>query len=377
MTQVSPIRVKMSAYPGFGPGKKRTPFRETTYGGNQTDYFYDNVDDIHRWVYRIWVTLVIIGMIFALLLAAAVTLTGVIVAHRSVLSELEKKAGQILEAFRIFINETYSVTKDLDSNYQRAKEIHIAKMKSMGQDSSFLSSNEDGGGLDTSDDLHNIQNETYVSHFMNILLHVLPLHDDEAMVEKITNTMNGWDSLMGLIQQANRTGIVGNTSILEYHVNQVLGNEKTKEVASKGADLVEDVINRRTQIVAEYFLAKRQAGNTLSKADALLQTPLVTSIMNKQAVLEGLAHLGVNVNEAMDDLFAFGQTQKAKDIADDIVNTIGAARHFHLLRYLSESLKLASDLGSRTAGIDLQKEMNDDNQDFKKDAQDEAKAWLS
>jgi hypothetical protein len=317
-------------------------------------------------------------VIFALLLAAAVTLTGVIVAHRSTLSDIEKKADQILEAVRIFINETYTVTKDFDSNYQRAKDIHLAKLKSMGQDS-YLSSNEGGmdDNVDTLEDFGNVQNETYVAHFMNILLHVLPLHDDKAMIEKITNTLDGWDSLMGLIQQANRTGIVANTSVLEYHVNQVLENEKTKEVVSKGADLVEDVIDQRRQIVAEYFLAKQQAGNTLTKADALLHTPLVTSVMNKQAVLEGLAHLGVNVNEAMDDMFAFGKTKKAKDIADDIVNTIGAARHFHLLRYLSESLKLASDLGSRTAGIDLQKEMSGDNQDFKKDAQDEAKAWLS
>lgn len=372
------FRNTMSTYPGFGAGKRRT-FRETTYGGNKNDILYEDINTIRLWVYRIWLTLVIIAVIFALLLAAAVALTGVIVAHRSTLSDIEKKADQILEAVRIFINETYTVTKDLDSNYRRAKEIHIAKLKSMGQES-FISTNgeeEEEGIYDTLEGLDNVQNETYVSHFMNILLHVLPLHDDKEMIEKITNTLQGWDSLMGLIQQANLTGIVANTSILEYHVNQVLSNEKTKEVASKGADFVEDVIDQRRQIVAEYFLAKRQAENTLTKADNLLQTPLITSVMNKQAVIEGLGHLGINLNEAMDDLFAFGKTQKAKDIADDIVNTIGAARHFHLLRYLSEALKLASELGSRTAGIDLQKEIAGDNQDFKKDAQDEAKAWLS
>jgi hypothetical protein len=330
----------------------------------------------------------LVTIIFAIMLAAVVVLTGVIVSHYSTLSDIEKKGDQILDAVRIFINETYTVTKDLDSNYQRAKEIRIARLKSMGQDPSIISTGDGTDGTDGTgnffnggkpvDELHDIQDETYVAHFMNILLHVLPLHDDAAMVEKITNTMEGWDSLMGLIKQANVSGIVANTSLLEHHVNGVLGNHKTKEVMEKSADLVEDVIDNRQKIVREYFVAKHQAENTLNKADALLQTPLVTDVMTKHAVLNGLGHLGTNLNDAMDQLLAFGHSDMAKEVSDDLINILGSAKHFHAIKYASQVLKLAADVGSRSAGIDLQKEISADNgEDFKKDAQQEAQAWMN
>jgi uncharacterized protein YoxC len=372
------------SYDGFGytdglPSNKEY-FKPVTRQATQMDLFYEDIESIRRWAYRIWATLMIIAVGFAIMIVCAVVVASVIFLHRSTLQSIEKKTDDILEQVEMFINASYELTRDLDNNYQIARDRHLEHLKSLGEEGGILAANWEEGDDSANnlpDYLNNVKNETYAQHFMNILLHVLPLHDDAAMVQKITNTLNAWDAAMSMIQQANLTGIVGNTSMLEYHVNQIMESDATKRVAEKGAEFVSSAMDRREEIVNEYFVAKRQLGTTLGRADELSRTPLVDNVIHNRKTIAGIGHLGKNVDEVMNALIAFGHTNEAKDIAGNVVDIIGATNHFHALKYAAEVLKLVSDVGARTAGIDIQKEMNMDNgEHFAKDAKGEAEKWM-
>jgi len=372
------------SYDGFGytdglPSNKEY-FKPVTRQATQMDLFYEDIESIRRWVYRIWATLMIIAVGFAIMIVCAVVVASVIFLHRSTLQSIEKKTDDILEQVEMFINASYELTRDLDNNYQIARDRHLEHLKSLGEEGGILAANWEEGDDSANnlpDYLNNVKNETYTQHFMNILLHVLPLHDDAAMVQKITNTLNAWDAAMSMIQQANLTGIVGNTSLLEYHVNQVLNSDTTKEMAEKSADFVSSAMSHREEIVNEYYIAKRQAGNTLDKAYKLTQTPLVDTVLHSSNTIAGLGHLGKNVDELMNAALAFGHTDQAKEIAENVVDIIGATNHFHALKYAAEVLKLVSDVGARTANININAEMEADNgEHFAKDAKGEAQKWM-
>jgi hypothetical protein len=372
------------SYDGFGytdglPSNKEY-FKPVTRQATQMDLFYEDIESIRRWVYRIWATLMIIAVGFAIMIVCAVVVASVIFLHRSTLQSIEKKTDDILEQVEMFINASYELTRDLDNNYQIARDRHLEHLKSLGEEGGILSANWEEGDDSANnlpDYLNNVKNETYAQHFMNILLHVLPLHDDAAMVQKITNTLNAWDAAMSMIQQANLTGIVGNTSMLEYHVNQVLESDTTKKMAEKSADFVASAMSHREEIVNEYYIAKRQAGNTLDKAYKLTQTPLVDTVLHSSNTIAGLGHLGKNVDELMNAALAFGHTDQAKEIAENVVDIIGATNHFHALKYAAEVLKLVSDVGARTANINIDAEMEADNgEHFTKDAKGEAQKWM-
>lgn len=367
----------MSQYDGFGYEDPRSTgyLKPVNRKASQSELFYENVESIRAWAYRIWVTLIIIAVGFAILIVCAVVVASVILLHRSTLQSIEEKTDDILEQVELFLNASYTLTRDIDTNYQVAKERHLQRLKDLGEGTILAA---EGYGEDVAPDYFtNAKNETYIQHFMNILLHVLPLHDDKAMIEKITNTMNAWDAAMSMIQQANQTGIVGNTSMLEYHVNQVLKSDTTKEVAEKSADFVASAMSHREEIVNEYYIAKRQAGNTLDKAYKLTQTPLVDTVLHSSNTIAGLGHLGKNVDELMNAALAFGHTDQAKEIAENVVDIIGATNHFHALKYAAEVLKLVSDVGARTANINIDAEMEADNgEHFAKDAKGEAQKWM-
>jgi len=372
------------SYDGFGytdglPSNKEY-FKPVTRQATQMDLFYEDIESIRRWAYRIWATLMIIAVGFAIMIVCAVVVASVIFLHRSTLQSIEKKTDDILEEVEMFINASYELTRDLDNNYQIARDRHLEHLKSLGEEGGILAANWEEGDDSANnipDYLNNVKNETYAQHFMNILLHVLPLHDDAAMVQKITNTLNAWDAAMSMIQQANLTGIVGNTSLLEYHVNQVLKSDTTKEMAEKSADFVASAMSHREEIVNEYYIAKRQAGNTLDKAYKLTKTPLVDTVLHSSNTIAGLGHLGKNVDELMNAALAFGHTDQAKEIAENVVDIIGATNHFHALKYAAEVLKLVSDVGARTANINIDAEMEADNgEHFTKDAKGEAQKWM-
>lgn len=349
-------------------------YKPTTREATKEEIFYENIETIKVLLYWIWVTLIIIAVGFAILIVVFVFVGSVIFLHRSTLHDIEEKVDDILDSIVLFFNQSYEFTRDMDVSYKKAKELHIQHLKNLGEDPDYYLNNNDRNKFG---DLSLMQNETYMGHFMNILLHVLPLHDDEAIINKITNTLDAWDAAMSMIQQANHSGIVGNTTQLEHYFNKILGNVISHHLDKKGSEFVSELMENRDSIVNEYYISKRQAIKTLSRADQLTKTPLVEKILYSNHTISGIGHLGKNVDQLMNVALTFGHTKKAKEIAQNLVDIVGATNHFHALKYASEVLKLVSDVGSRTAGIDIQKEMSeDDGEHFTKDAKGEAQKWM-
>jgi hypothetical protein len=384
-------------FDGFG-------YSEYNEKPSKTDLFYQNVEDIKSVLYKIFYCLIVIAFFFAILIVAVVFTCAIIWSHRSVLSDIEEKTDEILDAVNDFLSTTFSMTKDIDNSYKKAKEIHLRRMKEAGEDPSnsilFADNDDDNNGKkhhnnNNNNNNNNDDDHSYLEHFMNVLLQVIPLHDEKVIIARLTTAFDAVDAFNHMIIQANQSGIITNTSTLEYNINRVLGNDKTKEVANNAADLSIDIMKNKEKIIDEYGATKDQLKTTLTRADALINTPVMDKIIHNNNVIKGIGHLGKNVDEVLSQIIKFGHTSNAKEIAGNVVDIIGAINHFHGPKYASQVLMILANLGARTAGMDLplSDSINGDQsrihkignggsdeipteEGYKKDAVDELNKWM-
>ncbi len=327
---------------------------------------YENVAAIRKYLFRL---LVIGGFVFFIFIAAVGALlyfSFELAAHRSTLESIENKMEEALAFLMQVLNSTSQVTKDITTAYSRAKMAHRRSVGSISDDeyNQYLQTNGMNTPVLSDNPFAGVDhdNETYVTHFMHIIMRSIPLEDEEAMVIRFRNVFNGIDAFMYMLGEANRTRMVQNASLIENKINDIIYAPKTHKLAIQGANFASDAMTHSQVIIDKYMDTEHGIRKVLSRLNALSKTELVQLLMeNRRNVLTGVGHLGEETYEVLKALISFFKSDQGHSVVDNAEDIVQALNKFHTAKRATQVLHMILDFGSRTLNIDVLDDDDDNN----------------
>jgi hypothetical protein len=322
---------------------------------------YRDVRQIKKYLFRLQIIGAFLFFIFVGAVAALLYGSFEVAAHRTVLENIEEQTEQALIYLMQVLNSTSEMTRDVMSQYSRAKMAHRRSVGTITEDeyAAYLSNNGVSAPIPTDDPFanDNHDNETYATHFMHILLRSLPLEDEDKMIVRFRNFFDGVDSLMYMLGEANRTGLVPNTTMIEGKINEVLYSDQAHHLAVQGANVASQALGNSQEIVQSLLNTNHSIARVLSRLDDLSRTKLVSILLeNKHDVLSGVGHLGGEAYEALHTTMKYVRSDQGSKVIGDAEEIVDALNRFHTAKRATQVLQFLLDFGSRTLNIDIDEE---------------------
>ncbi|MHA1681301.1 MAG: hypothetical protein ACTSUE_09850 [Promethearchaeota archaeon] len=322
---------------------------------------YANVRQIRQYLFRLFIIGAFLFLIFVGAVAALMYFSFEVAAHRRTLENIEEQTEQALIFLMEVLNSTNEVTKDITSVYSRAKMAHRRNVGTISEEeyAQYLSNNGVNAPSSANELFanENHDNETYATHFMHILLRSLPLEDEDEMTVRFRNFFDGVDSLMFMLGEANRTGLVPNTTMIEKKINEVLYSDRSHHLAIQGANLASQAMGNSHMIIQKALDTNHSIAHVLARLDQLSQSKLVTILLeNKHDVLSGVGYLGGEAYEALHTGMKFVKSDEGDKLIGDAEEIVEALNKFHTAKRATQVLQLLLDFGSRTLNIDIEEE---------------------
>lgn len=320
---------------------------------------YKNVQQIKTYLFRLFI---IGGFLFLIMVGAVAALlyfSFEVAAHGKSLENLVKQGNQLLLFAIDVLNSTSEVTKDITSVYSRAKMAHRRSVGAITEEEyeQYLSSNGVSAPVPPEDPFanDNHDNETYATHFMHILLRSLPLEDEDKMIVRFRNFFDGVDSFMYMLGEANRTGLVPNTTLIEKKINQVLYSDASHRLAIQGANLATQAMSNSQAIVQKAMDTNHSIAHVLGRLDQLSKTKMVSMLLdNQHDVLTGVGNLGGEAYETLHAVMDFVKSEEGEKLIGNAEDIVDALNKFHTTKRATQVLHMLLDFGSRTLNIDVE-----------------------
>jgi hypothetical protein len=337
----------------------------------QQENFRD-IQSIKQYLFRLLVIGGFLFLIFVGAVAALLYFSFEVAAHRSTLEDIEKQTEQALLFLMEVLNSTNEVTRDITDSYVRAKMAHQRNVGRITEEDyqAYLSDNGDVTSTPTStstddpfiDQDH--ESESYTAHFMHILLQALPLQDEDEMTSRFKNFFDGFDSFMCMLGEANRTGLVSNTTLMESRINRALYSNEAQHLATQGADLASRAMTHSDELVRGFLATNHSIAHVLGRLDELSRTKLADVLLeNKHDVLKGIGHLGEESYDALHETMKFVKSEEGKKLMGDAEDIVDALNRFHTAKKATQVLQFLLTFGSRTLNIDVDLEDKDEHEE--------------
>lgn len=341
--------------------KEYIPRGREGYDGRRMITQQENFMDIRKirdYLFRLLIIGCFLFLIFVGAVAALLYFSFEVAAHRRTLENIEEQTEQALIFLMDVLNSTSEVTRDITSVYSRARMAHRRNVGKITQEEYdvYLSNNGINTPASSNDPFsnENHDNETYATHFMHILLRSLPLEDEDKMVVRFRNFFDGVDSLMHMFEEANRTGLISNTTLIENQINRMLYSSQAHHLAIQGADFTSRAMTNSDAIVQGFLNTNHSIMRVLGRLDELSRTKLVSVLLeNKHDVLNGIGHLGKESYEALHETMNFVKSDEGKKLLGDAEDIVDALNRFHTAKRATQVLQFLLAFGSRTLNIDI------------------------
>ena len=322
---------------------------------------YRDLQKIRQYLFRLFIIGAFLFLIFVGAVAALLYFSFEVAAHRKTLESIEEQTEQALIFLMDVLNSTSEVTKDITLTYSRAKMAHRRSVGSITQEEyeAYLSNNGINTHSSSNDPFanENHDNETYATHFMHILLRSLPLEDEDKMIVRFRNFFDGVDSLMYMFGEANRTGLVPNTTMIENQINRILYSRQAHRLALQGSEFASRAMTHSDELVQGFLAANHSIARVLGRLDELSRTKLASVLLeNKHDVLSGIGHLGEESYEALHETIKFVKSEEGRKLFGDAEDIMDALNKFHTAKRASQVLQFLLTVGSRTLNVNIEDE---------------------
>lgn len=318
---------------------------------------YENIKYIADASSRIKVIEYIKLVIMVIAVASFLYLAFEVAAHRKTLESIETQSKNALLYLMTVLNQTSDFTRDITTEYSRARLNHRRTIGTITQEEYDQYLLEMNDGLESYNDSPfeemDHTTESSATHFMHIILRALHLEDEEAMVARFQLFLDGFDSGMQMLKDANRTNLVQNTSQIAKRINDVIYSQKAREISIQGADVLKGLMDDKEGTLNILQDKEKKFEAILNRLNQLTKTPLVADILNNQDnTLRIVNDMADDVQRGLKGLIDYFESNQGHDLIDNADSLVGSLSKYRTIEKVTSLLEMVVAMGTNVIGKD-------------------------